>query len=47
MIDWDSCLAVELNHELVSGAWVFRGTRIPIFALFEKSLGRCNYQRIC
>jgi len=35
MIDWNSCPAVELNPELVSGAWVFQGTRVPISALFE------------
>ena len=35
MIDSNSCPAVELNPELVSGAWVFRGTRVPISALFE------------
>ena len=35
MIDWNSCPAVELNPELVSGAWVFRGTRVPVVALFE------------
>ena len=35
MIDWNSCPVVELNPELVSGAWVFRGTRVPISALFE------------
>ena len=35
MFDWNSCSAVELNPELVSGAWVFRGTRVPVVALFE------------
>ena len=35
MIDLNSCPAVELNPELVSGAWVFRGTRVPVAALFE------------
>ena len=35
MIEWNCCPAVELNHELVSGAWVFRGTRVPVVALFE------------
>ena len=35
MIDWDTCPSVELNPELVSGAWVFRGTRVPVVALFE------------
>jgi len=35
MIDWNSCPAVELSPDLVSGAWVFRGTRVPVVALFE------------
>ncbi len=35
MIDWSSCLSVELNPDLVSGAWVFRETRVPVVALFE------------
>ena len=35
MIDWSSCPAVECDPERVSGAWVFRGTRVPVAALFE------------
>jgi uncharacterized protein (DUF433 family) len=35
MIDWSTCAAVEQNPERVSGAWVFRGTRVPVAALFE------------
>lgn len=35
MIDWSSCSSVEQDVERVSGAWVFRGTRVPIAALFE------------
>jgi uncharacterized protein (DUF433 family) len=35
MIDWSSCPAVERDSERVSGAWVFRGTRVPVAALFE------------
>jgi uncharacterized protein (DUF433 family) len=35
MIDWSSCPAVEQAPERCSGAWVFRGTRVPISALFE------------
>lgn len=35
MIDWSSCHAVEQDAERYSGAWVFRGTRVPIAALFE------------
>ena len=35
MIDWTTCSAVERNPERVSGAWVFKGTRVPVAALFE------------
>ena len=35
MLDWSSCSAVERDPERVSGAWVFRGTRVPVSALFE------------
>lgn len=35
MIDWSSCPAVERKLERMSGAWVFRGTRVPVAALFE------------
>ena len=35
MIDWTTCTAVERDPERVSGAWVFRGTRVPVAALFE------------
>jgi uncharacterized protein (DUF433 family) len=35
MIDWSSCPAVERDPERVSGAWVFRGTRVPVTALFQ------------
>jgi len=35
MLDWSSCSAVERTPEKVSGVWLFRGTRIPVSALFE------------
>jgi uncharacterized protein (DUF433 family) len=35
MIDWSTCSAVECDPARVSGAWVFRGTRIPVAALFQ------------
>jgi uncharacterized protein (DUF433 family) len=35
MIDWSSFPAVERDAERVSGAWVFRGSRVPVAALFE------------
>jgi len=33
--DWRTCRAVERTPGKVSGAWVFRGTRVPLRALFE------------
>jgi uncharacterized protein (DUF433 family) len=35
MLDWSDCPAVERNRAKLSGAWAFRGTRIPLSALFE------------
>lgn len=35
MIDWTTCPAVERDPQRVGGAWVFRGTRVPVAALFE------------
>jgi uncharacterized protein (DUF433 family) len=35
MIDWSSCPDVERDPARVSGAWLFRGTRVPVSALFE------------
>lgn len=34
MLDWNQCSEVERAPEKVSGAWVFRGTRVPVQALF-------------
>ena len=39
MLDWTICQAVERDPEKVSGAWVFRGTRVPVGALFENVEG--------
>jgi uncharacterized protein (DUF433 family) len=39
MLDWSSCHAVERVPGKVSGAWVFRGTRVPVSALFENLEG--------
>jgi uncharacterized protein (DUF433 family) len=34
-LDWSQCPAVESVPGKVSGAWVFRGTRVPVSAVFE------------
>jgi uncharacterized protein (DUF433 family) len=39
MLDWSTCPAVERDTQKVSGAWVFRGTRVPVSALFENLEG--------
>lgn len=39
MLDWNDCSAVESSPDKVSGAWVFRGTRVPVKALFENLEG--------
>jgi uncharacterized protein (DUF433 family) len=35
MLDWADCPEVERAEDKVSGAWVFRGTPVPVRALFE------------
>ncbi|MCY4232077.1 MAG: DUF433 domain-containing protein, partial [Alphaproteobacteria bacterium] len=39
MTDWTTCPAVERKAGKVSGTWVFTGTRIPLFALYENLAG--------
>ena len=34
-LDWSQCLAMESIPGKVSGAWVLKGTRTPVKALFE------------
>jgi len=35
MLDWTTCQAVERDPGKLSGAWAFRGTRVPVSSLFE------------
>jgi uncharacterized protein (DUF433 family) len=34
-LDWSQCKAVESVPDRRSGAWVFRGTRMPVATVFE------------
>jgi uncharacterized protein (DUF433 family) len=34
-LDWSKCPAVESVPGRLSGAWVFRNTRMPVSAVFE------------
>lgn len=35
MLDWSQCPVVERVPGKVSGDWLFRGTRVPVKALFD------------
>jgi uncharacterized protein (DUF433 family) len=35
MLDWTHCSAVERSPDKGGGEWLFKGTRIPVRALFE------------
>jgi uncharacterized protein (DUF433 family) len=34
-LDWSKCPAVESVPDKMSGAWVFKGTRMPVQTVFE------------
>jgi uncharacterized protein (DUF433 family) len=34
-MDWTLCSAVDRNPAKLGGKWCFRGTRLPVAALFE------------
>ena len=44
MIDWSQCSVVERSPNRVSGAWCFKGTRVPVKALFENLEGGATIQ---
>ena len=35
LLDWSQCPVVESTPGKVSGAWLFRGTRMPVAIVFE------------
>jgi uncharacterized protein (DUF433 family) len=39
MLDWSLCPAVERVPGKVGGEWLFKGTRVPVRALFENLEG--------
>jgi uncharacterized protein (DUF433 family) len=39
MLDWSRCDAVERTPDRLSGAWTFKGTRVPVRALFQNLEG--------
>jgi uncharacterized protein (DUF433 family) len=45
MLDWATCPAVERDPEKLGGAWIFRGSRIPVRALFENIAGGASVEQ--
>lgn len=46
VLDWSQCSAVERVPGKVSGAWVVRGTRMPVSAIFENLEAGANIDDI-
>jgi len=45
MLDWTTCPAVERDPAKLSGAWIFRGTRVPVSALFQNLEGGATVEQ--
>ena len=45
-LDWSQCPAVESVPGRLSGAWVFRDTRMPVSAVFENLEAGATIQEI-
>jgi uncharacterized protein (DUF433 family) len=45
-LDWSQCSAVESIPGKVSGAWVFRDTRMPVSIVFENLESRATIEEI-
>jgi uncharacterized protein (DUF433 family) len=46
VLNWSQCSAVERIPGKVSGAWVVRGTRMPVSAIFENLEAGANLDDI-
>jgi uncharacterized protein (DUF433 family) len=46
ILDWSKCSAVESVPGKVSGAWVLKGTRMPVSAIFENLEAGANLDDI-
>jgi uncharacterized protein (DUF433 family) len=45
-LDWSKCPAVESIPGKVSGAWVFRGTRMPVQTVFDNLAAGLSVEEI-
>ena len=46
LLDWSQCSAVESVPGKMSGAWVLKGTRMPVSAIFENLEAGANLDDI-
>jgi uncharacterized protein (DUF433 family) len=46
VLDWSQCPAVESVPGKLSGAWVLKGTRMPVSAIFENLQAGANIDDI-
>ncbi len=46
LLDWSQCPAVESVPGKVSGAWVLRGTRMPVATIFKNIEAGANIDEI-
>jgi len=45
-LDWSECTAVESVPGKVSGAWVFKGTRMPVKTVFDNLAAGMSVEEI-
>ena len=45
-LDWSQCPAVESIPGKVSGAWVLKGTRMPVQSIFENLVAGLSVKEI-
>jgi len=45
-LDWSQCPAVESTPDKMSGAWVFKGTRMPVQTVFANLEAGANVSEI-
>ena len=46
MLDWTNCAAVERVPGKVSGAWVFKGTRVPVTRVLAEVAAGTPFEEI-
>ena len=45
VLDWNLCPVLESKSDVQGGAWVFRGTRVPVTAIL-RNLGEMDVEEL-